>query len=450
MKRLVLILMLLASPAFAQSVGIFYSTDVTQSGDNTFTGTNIFNSGLTSEGEIDMSNNNISDVKQLLFNTVDGQPCTEALMFWNDDDGTVNIGLKGSTVCLQTGQEVVTRVKNDEGSDIDNGEVVFVSGASGTNVEVQLPIASDALTAPLTFGLATEDIINNQLGYVTLIGNVRDINTSGSLVSETWNDGDVLYLSSTTAGAMTNVRPTQPNIGVILGVVLRAHATEGVISVNPVVVQRHSLSSDVLITSIADNDITYWDAAATVWKNEGLSNIGSGLTSGSVVFVNSGTEFEEDNTNFTWDDDNDELIVKDFGREAEMHGEEIITVLTAGGAWANITGLTNGVSSPNGIIQNSTDGSITVLNAGRYKMIGSLSIADDDSNSEEFHFSVAVNGVDVAKTEQHRSISVLSLLGSVSISGMLELSDNDVVTVITNSIGGDDLTSEHINWMLFK
>jgi hypothetical protein len=419
----------------------------------------------------DMNDVPITDVEYIDMNLDDGVACSEGRLTWNDDDGTLNICLKGGTVNLQTGQEVVTRVKNDEGSDIDNGEVVYVSGASGANVEVKLPIASNALTAPLTFGLATEDITSNQLGYVTLIGNVRGLNTSGSLVSETWADGDVIYLSSTTAGAMTKVRPTQPDIGVVIGVVLRAHATEGVISVNPTVIQRHSLSSDVLITSIADNDITYWDAAATVWKNEGLANIGSGLTEGSVVFVNSGTEFEEDNSNFFWDDDNNRLGVgvstptqvldvngvsyfrDSKGPYAEMyfhsHDSPLTIALAADGSFANITGLTNGVFS-DGMTLNSTNGSVTVTYGGVYSFDSTFSLQDPDGNSEEYNGTVGVNGTEQNKCDWHRDISVLSQEGVATSSCLLNLSANDVVTALINSAGGDDAAFEALNWTLTR
>ena len=197
---------------------------------------------------------------------MDGQK--EGRLQWNTEDGTLEVGMPGGSVNLQIGQEMLVRVTNDEGVQINNGQAVFVSGASGSNIEVQLPIASNPLEGPLTFGLATENIAANQKGFVTFIGSVRDINTSGSLVSETWSDGDVVYLSALTAGALTNVRPTPPNTGVVIGIVVRAHATEGVIAVNPIVIQRNSLASDTLVTGIADAQILAWDGGDSRWGNK--------------------------------------------------------------------------------------------------------------------------------------------------------------------------------------
>ncbi|MCK5605600.1 hypothetical protein KAR91_27145 [Candidatus Pacearchaeota archaeon] len=258
-------------------------------------------------GELNMTGNAIIDVDYMDFDLENGIIHQEGRLSWNDDDGTLNVGLKGGNVNLQVGQEVVDRVQNDEGVTINNGQVVYVSGASGVNIQVKLPIASDPSTAPKTFALATEDTANQQHGYVTLIGKVRDLNTSGSLYGETWVDGEILYLSATVSGGLTKVRPTPPNIAVIIGIVTRAHATEGILSAKPIVVQRHSLSSDVLISSIADNDLTYWDNAASVWKNAGIAEIGTSLLPGSVVFAGIDGILSEDNSNLFWDNVNDRL-----------------------------------------------------------------------------------------------------------------------------------------------
>lgn len=223
--------------------------------------------GLNLLGDLDMNNNAIVNCNYIDFDLVNGVAAAEGRLIWNEDDGTLNLGLKGGTVNLQIGQEVVTRVKNTSGGTINDGEAVYVSGATGANVEVAKPIATNPVTAPLTFGLATETIDDNGFGYVTLTGNVRDVDTSGTPVSETWAAGDVVWLSATTAGALTNVRPTQPNIGVAIGVIVRAHATEGTIAVHPILSQRLSLLSDVLVSSIANYNLLQWDSGTGVWKN---------------------------------------------------------------------------------------------------------------------------------------------------------------------------------------
>ena len=181
----------------------------------------------------------------------------------------------------------------------------------------------------------------------------------------------------------------------------------------------------------------------------------------AVVFSDSAGLLTQDLTNFTWDDVtktlnisnidiSGNLIVEgDIGLEAEMYGEELTIALTAG-VWANVVGMSNGVVSDSGMIQNSTDGSITVTIGHIYKLVGSASIENNDGPSEDYHLVPAIGGVDQHKCEEHRSITTQAALASVSISCLLDLSDGDVITMLTNSVGGDDITLEHINWMLFK
>lgn len=151
----------------------------------------------------------------------------EGQLQWNADDGTLEVGLPGSAgVIHQIGQELLIRAKNETGSTITNGSVVYVTGASGQRPTIALAIATTNAVANATIGLATQDIANGQNGYVTIFGLVHDLNTSS------FTDGALLYLSATTAGALTTTAPTPPRTVVAVGVCLYAHATEGIIGVS--------------------------------------------------------------------------------------------------------------------------------------------------------------------------------------------------------------------------
>jgi hypothetical protein len=157
------------------------------------------------------------------------------VMSWNNTDGTMDLTLKGGNVTLQVGQEQLVRVVNKTATNITlleaNYQAVVVTGAQGQRLKVDLALAvSDALSAG-TIGLVTETILNNQEGFVTTSGLVRKINTTGSLQGETWVDGDILYLSGTTAGRITNIKPSAPIHTVIIGYVVYSHAVNGSIYV---------------------------------------------------------------------------------------------------------------------------------------------------------------------------------------------------------------------------
>lgn len=154
---------------------------------------------------------------------------------WNDIDGTMDLTLKGGNVTLQVGQEQLVRVVNKTATNITLQESAYqavrVTGAQGQRLKVDLAQATSDLLSAETIGLVTETIDNNQEGFVTISGLVRGINTTGSLQDETWADGDILYLSPTVAGQITNIKPVAPNHLIVIGYVVRAHITQGSIFV---------------------------------------------------------------------------------------------------------------------------------------------------------------------------------------------------------------------------
>lgn len=200
-------------------------------------------------------------------------------LYWNSDDGTLNIGMVGGNVNLQVGQEQILRVKNNEGSTINNGEVVYISGASGANILVKKADADIAASAHTTIGVATENILNNAFGFVTLIGLVRDVNTAS------FSEGDVLWLSST-AGAVTNVVPAKPAHAVRVGYCLRANANNGVILVHIDIGDELTNLHDVSTTSLSDRNILQYESSTGLWKN----------SIGKFGGTSNYTEFEADGT----------------------------------------------------------------------------------------------------------------------------------------------------------
>ena len=195
----------------------------------------------------------IEQPRYIQFNLTFDDGSAEGRLQWNQEDGALEFGMPGGEVNLQIGQEMLVRARNTEGITIQNCQAVFINGATGNVFEINTPIASNLSEAPLTFALATENITNNNLGYITFSGLVRGCDTSA------WNEGDVIYLSDTEEGNLTNIRPIAPNMSVVIGIVRRSHQTEGEIGVKPVVVQRLSLSSDVYPGGLINNAILFWN-----------------------------------------------------------------------------------------------------------------------------------------------------------------------------------------------
>jgi hypothetical protein len=248
-----------------------------------------------------------------------------AVMRWNDSDGTVDLGLKGGNVTLQIGQEQVLRVVNKTGSNLLESQYKVVrirtqaeGGAAGQRLAIKLAQADTKANHSGILGVVTEDIDNNQEGFITSFGNINKINTTGSLQGETWLDGDNLWLSDTVAGGLTNVEPiTHP---VRIGYVLYAHAVNGkiFISLENGVDELNELH-DVLINSgtLANNDALIYESSTQLWKNKAIS---TGITVGTTtstgtngrVFFQEGGVVQQD-ANFTFDNTLKRLTLKAVG-----------------------------------------------------------------------------------------------------------------------------------------
>jgi hypothetical protein len=188
---------------------------------------------------------------------------------WNNTAGTLDLGLKGGRVTLQVGQEEVVRVVNGTGLLLQEAfyQVVKVIGAQGQRLQVGLAQANSDLNSATSIGIVTEDIANNAEGFVTVSGAVREINTTGSLQGETWADGDVLYLSPTVAGQITNVKPITPAHLIVVGYVEYAHQNHGKIFVKVDNGYEIDELHDVKVTNVTDGQILTYNSANGYWEN---------------------------------------------------------------------------------------------------------------------------------------------------------------------------------------
>jgi hypothetical protein len=227
---------------------------------------------------------------QITFDQSPTGPAGVGVMRWNNTDGTVNLGLKGGQSTLKIGQETVARVVNGTGSNLllSQYKVVKVTSAQGQRLQVNLAQANNDNNSVDTIGIVSENINNNQEGYIKILGQIEEINTTGSLQSETWADGDVLYLSTTVAGAITNIKPvaTSGHI-VVLGYVEYAHAIHGKIFVKIMNGWEIDELHNVYINPAtqANNDLLVYNSTSQLWENEALKTInGSSLIgSGNIV-----------------------------------------------------------------------------------------------------------------------------------------------------------------------
>ena len=153
-------------------------------------------------------------------------------------------------------------------------QAVRVSGAQGQRLAVAYAQANNDNNSADTIGLVTETIATNQEGFIITVGQLEEINTTGSLQGESWSDGDVLYLSSVTPGAITNIKPTAATAHlVVIGYVEYAHVNHGKIYVKIMNGWELDELHNVYINTgtLANNDALIYESSTQLWKNKTIA-----------------------------------------------------------------------------------------------------------------------------------------------------------------------------------
>jgi hypothetical protein len=200
---------------------------------------------------------------------------------WNNSLGSSQTLLKGGNVILKNGVDLVARIVNKVTPNTTltkaSYQAVRVSGATGGRLSVALARADSDANSADTIGLVCETIAPNQEGFIITVGQLLDVNTTGSLQGETWADGDVLYLSPTTAGRITKVKPTGAGHIVVIGYVEYAHAVNGSIYVKVMNGWELDELHDVDISNPQNNDFLRYNSTFGTWKNHALTKTDVGL-----------------------------------------------------------------------------------------------------------------------------------------------------------------------------
>lgn len=174
----------------------------------------------------------INNVDYIDFNTGSATPTWKSgRVFWDNTDGALSVYNAEADITLQIGQENWVRVFNQTGAPILNGTAVRIVGAQGDIPKIvkaqSQPVSGSALGDNQIIGVATHDIEDSSIGYITTQGLTRGLNTSA------FADGDLLFVSSS-AGVLTNVIPLAPYEVIQVGVCVKASpGGSGIIFVFP-------------------------------------------------------------------------------------------------------------------------------------------------------------------------------------------------------------------------
>lgn len=191
-----------------------------------------------------------------------------------------------------TTAHLLAYVHNAEGSVISKGQVVYAYGSSGNKMSVKLAKADADATSAKTIGFVYDSTIGiGAEGYIIIQGAIVNVNTSA------FNAGDTLYLSPSTFGGVTNVKPYAPSHLVYVGIVERANAGNGQIYVRCQngyeLDEIHNV--DLITVPPVNNDVLAYNSSSQLWSAKSINTIlpnavtGTGTSNEITYWATSGT-----------------------------------------------------------------------------------------------------------------------------------------------------------------
>lgn len=225
----------------------------------------------SNSGEVFSGNVGGLDADHIQFDTSPDASAAVGRFLWDDEKGTIDLGLKGGAVTLRLGQEQVIRVVNGGLNNIVAGDVVEVTGVSNGFFSVTKAIATSGASPQIIVGIAAENISIGSEGFITRHGIVNNLNTFVDGVSE----GSEIWLSDTVAGDWSLTRPNPPSKAIRIGYLQKENSTDGRIFVDiSVSTGDFATLHDVDIQyPLSDWDVMYYDETTSTWKNADISTI---------------------------------------------------------------------------------------------------------------------------------------------------------------------------------
>ena len=190
---------------------------------------------------------------------------------WKIENMAETATVTTGTYVSNVNQALLIKARKASAGTITKGQVVYITGSSGTHLLVELARADAEATSAYAIGIAATTITNTTDGFVMQAGRLTGLST---LPTATYTNGQALYLSETTAGAYRVGIPTAPNHGVFLGFVVNAsNGGAGVLDVRMQNYQELEELSDVYITGVAANNFLVRNATNTRWENKTTSDV---------------------------------------------------------------------------------------------------------------------------------------------------------------------------------
>jgi hypothetical protein len=183
-----------------------------------------------------------------------------AKMRWDSELGTVVLGMYDA-VPNEIGFKNFWLVKNQTGSTITKGSIVYANGTVGASGRITVAkfIANGTIDAKYLLGITAHDLTNGEDGYVISFGKIRQVNT------DTFAAGAILYPSPTVAGVWTDVEPIAPNLDMPIGFCINSSSNNGTIAIRVASGYKLNELHDVAISSPVTNASLYYSGG--LWRD---------------------------------------------------------------------------------------------------------------------------------------------------------------------------------------
>ena len=204
-----------------------------------------------------------------------------AKMRWDSELGTVVLGMYDA-VPNELGFKNFWLVKNQTGSTITKGSIVYANGTVGASGRITVAkfIANGSIDAKYLLGITAHDLSNGEDGYVISFGKIRQVNT------DTFAAGAILYPSPTTAGVWTDVEPVAPNLDMPIGFCINSHVNNGTIAIRVASGYKLNELHDVAISSPIEKSSLYYSGG--LWRDTTTALLTSDTASMLTNYLRSG------------------------------------------------------------------------------------------------------------------------------------------------------------------
>jgi hypothetical protein len=156
--------------------------------------------------DVTITGGSAATMDKIGFETTTERTPDQGEMVWDILDNTVLLGMNG--VQQRVGFDQYYRVQAS--ANVTKGQVVMATGAVGASGIITVAPASSIPAIFYIMGVADQNILLGDQGFIKSFGVVRNINTNA------FEDGEVLYYNPAVAGGLTNTAPSTPNAVVAL------------------------------------------------------------------------------------------------------------------------------------------------------------------------------------------------------------------------------------------